>query len=133
MDLTLEHMGAYTATAPYNCPKSDKILKAGLRYIIDESEDAGRYTFGGVGLLAGIDHLGSEICASDPAKTYTQKIQERLQADANGIITSPLPSTSDQQDTSSMITWQRGHTLIFLAEYYLVTGDASVLPAIEAW
>ena len=40
-------------------------------------------------------------------------------------------ANSPDSDTAS--TWQRGHTLIFLAEYYLITNDAVVLPAIEAY
>lgn len=40
---------------------------------------------------------------------------------------------SDERDGTSMVTWQRGHTLVALAEYYLATGDTQTLPAIEAY
>lgn len=52
--LTLQTMGAYSATARYNCPKSAKILEEGLQYIMS-SESAGRYSFGTLSLLAGYD------------------------------------------------------------------------------
>jgi hypothetical protein len=39
--LTLQHLGAYSATAPYHCPKSARILQDGLQYVYDH-ETAGR-------------------------------------------------------------------------------------------
>ncbi|MGB1130018.1 MAG: DUF6288 domain-containing protein [Haloferula sp.] len=117
--LTLQTLGAYSATAPYSCPKSAAILQDGLQYVYDNESD-GRYSFGAITLLA------------NGNATYRAKAQTT----AHSLI--PSQSTmdqmmSDERDASSMITWQRGHTLVFLAEYYLATGDTQVLPAIEAY
>jgi len=115
--LVLQTMGAYTATAPYNCPKSTLILQQGLQYVYD-NETVGRYSFGGLALLATND-------AAYRAKAETE---------ARALIPSQATMDqmmSDERETGS--TWQRGHTLIFLTEYYLATGDAQVLPAIEAY
>mgnify|MGYP001812246784 CR=1 FL=1 len=117
--LTLQTLGAYSATAPYSCPKSAAILQDGLQYVYDNESD-GRYSFGAITLLA------------NGNATYRAKAQTTAQS------LSPSQSTmdqmmSDERDASSMITWQRGHTLVFLAEYYLATGDTQVLPAIEAY
>ena len=41
---------------------------------------------------------------------------------------------ADEPDLdTSLPAWDRGHKLLFLAEYYLATGDAQVLPAVEAY
>ncbi len=117
--VTLETMGAYSATAPYSCPKSAKILRDGLQYVYDNESD-GRYSFGAITLLA----------TNNP--TYRAKAQTTARA----LV--PSQSTmdqmmSDERDANSMVTWQRGHTLLFLAEYYLATGDSQVLPAVEAY
>jgi hypothetical protein len=117
--LTLQTMGAYSATAPYNCPKSTKILEDGLQYVYN-NESSGRYSFGAITLLA----------------TGNATYEAKAQTEARALI--PSQSTmdqmmSDERDASSMITWQRGHTLVFLTEYYLATNDAQVLPAIEAY
>lgn len=117
--ITLQNLGAYSATAPYNCPKSTAILQNGLAYVYN-NETSGRYSFGAITLLA------------DGNSTY----QAKAQTEARALI--PSQTTMDQMmsdapDTSSMITWQRGHTLVFLAEYYLATNDALVLPAIRAY
>ena len=69
------------------------------------------------------------LAADDPAHPDHAARRARLQAEAHALI--PIAATvaaqmmSDERDTAGMITWQRGHTLIFLAEYYLVTGDAA--------
>ncbi len=123
VELTLRTMGAYAATAPYNCPKSAQILEEGLEYIMT-SETAGRYSFGTIGLLAG----------NDPANPNNAARRARAQTEAHALIPTAAvreQMMSDVRDTAS--TWQRGHTLIVLAEYFLVTGDAQVLPAIEAY
>jgi len=117
--LTLQTMGAYSSTAPYNCPKSAKILEEGLQYVFD-NESAGRYSFGAMTLLA----------TNDPAFHAKAQIEARALIPSQATMDQMM---SDERDASSMITWQRGHTLIFLTEYYLVTGDAEILPAIEAY
>ncbi len=123
VQLTLQTMGAYSATAPYNCPKSTQILEKGLQYIM-AGETAGRYSLGTLSLLAG----------NDPANPNNAARQARAQAEARALIPTAAEYAqlvSNVRDTAS--TWQRGHTLIVLAEYYLQTGDALVLPAIEAY
>jgi hypothetical protein len=126
--VTLETMGAYSATAPYHCPKSALILERGLQAIM-AGENAGRYSFGTLALLAGNNN--------DPADPANQARMTRARDEARALALSFSDAQlqqmmADARDASSMITWQRGHTLIVLAEYYLATGDTLVLPAIEA-
>lgn len=119
VQITLRTMGAYTATAPYHCPKSTKILEEGAQDAFDH-EDAGRYSFGSLSLLA----------SGNPA--YAARV--RTEARALILTSSAMAQMmSDERDSTSMITWQRGHTLVFLAEYHLATGDTEVLPTIEAY
>jgi hypothetical protein len=108
--LTLQTMGAYSATAPYSCPKSALILQQGLQYVYD-NESAGAYSFGGITLLA------------NGNSTYEAKAQTI----ARNLIPSQNTMNqmmSDDRDDSGMIAWERGHVLIFLAEYYLATNDS---------
>ena len=124
--LTLQTLGAYSATAPYNCPKSAEILKRGLEAIMTGSgETAGRYSFGVLSLIA----------AQNTADPNNAARMARAQTEARALVPSAATMQqmmSDQRDATSMVTWERGHELIALAEYYLATGDAQVLPAIEA-
>jgi hypothetical protein len=119
VNITLSTMGAYSATAPYNCPKSSQILTKGAKSVFDD-ESSGRYSFGGLALLA----TGNSAYATrvrDEARARVPNATTRTQMMAN------------TRDATSMVTWERGHTLVFLAEYYLATGDANVLLGIEAY
>ena len=130
--LALQTMGTYSATAPYNCPKSALILQRGLNAIM-AGESAGRYSFGTMSLLAG----------HNPADPNNAARMARAQTEARALIPSAAQMQqmmADERDATSMITWQRGHTLVVLAEYYLLTRDDptlapdnTVLPAIEAY
>jgi hypothetical protein len=119
VQITLRTMGAYSATAPYNCPKSSLVLTEGAQWVFD-NETSGRYSFGALSLLA----TGNSAYATrvrNEARARVPKATTRAQM------------MSDSRDATSMVTWERGHTLVFLAEYYLATGDAEVLPGIEAY
>ena len=100
-------------------PKSALILQNGLDYIINNNENAGLYSFGTLTLLASGNPL------------YADRIRDQVYS----IIPSAAnlaKLNSDDLDSASNTTWPRGHNLIVLAEYYLATNDATVLPAIEA-
>ena len=125
VEITLQSMGAYSPSAPYHCPKSALILKQGLDAIM-AGESAGRYSFGTLSLLAG----------NNPSDPDNAARLARARTEARALIPDAATRTqmmSDERDGTSMVTWQRGHTLVMLAEYYLVTGDAQILPAIEAY
>jgi hypothetical protein len=103
--LTLQTMGAYSATAPYNCPKSSLILQQGLAAIM-AGETSGRYSFGTLSLLA----------ANNPSDPNNAARITGARNEARALI--PNAATiqqmmSDQRDTGS--PWQRGHTLGRLA------------------
>jgi hypothetical protein len=87
----------------------------------------GRYSFGTLSLLA----------ANNPDDPDNAARMTRARNEARALVPirrRPAQMMSDERDATSMITWQRGHTLIVLAEYFLLTGDTEeVLPAIEAY
>lgn len=122
--IILETLGAYTATAPYHCSKSALILENGLAHRA-ANEGAGRFGFGTLALLAGND-------PSNPANAARQTL---AQTEAHALIETQAKIDfwkSGQIDTDSKITWDLGHRLTVLAEYYLQTSDPLVLPTIEA-
>ena len=62
--------------------------------------------------------------ANNPANPDNAARMARAQTEARALIPSAATMAqlmSDARDATSMVTWQRGHTLIVLAEYYLVT------------
>ncbi len=122
--LTLQTMGAYSATAPYNCPKSALILGNGLDYVM-ANQDSGYLKIGLLALLA----------ANNPADPDNAARLARAQLEARSIMPTPAQINdmlANKISTDSKIGWTTGHRLIILCEYYLATGDAQVLPGIEA-
>ena len=115
VDLPLKVMGSYRDTAPYDCPKSMRILEAGCRYIAAKKE-FGRFSIGALALLA----------SGKPE--YQALVRE--------AVSNATPSEADMlkmQSEEGMRCWGYGYTSIFLSEYYLATGDKAVLPAIRAY
>ena len=122
--LTLRSMGAYSATAPYNCPKSEKILEEGMDYYYT-SESSGRYRMGALSLLAAQDDFFPDRAlylqeAENEARALSKNASE-LEALRNYTASTGYPTP-----------WGRAHELILLGEYYLITGDTQVFPTIEA-
>ena len=126
VDIPLQHLGAYASTAPYNCNKSAQILSQGLQHLYDNriqhinNRSNWRVTFNAITMLLSSD----------------QEHQNKLRQIVRALVpneTTRRRMMSDERDATRMVTWERGYTLVLLAEYYLATGDEYVLPGIEAY
>ena len=112
--LKLPVLGTYSATAPYDCPKSRRVLELGLKALATRMADPeyGRKhdpiprSMNALALLAG----------GDPAHLpLVQKEAEWAAA----------------FKADSMQTWYYGYVTMFLAEYVLATGDQTVMPGLK--
>ncbi len=123
VNIPITIMGDYTATAPYSCPKSALILaNARNRLVSDMLADA---NFPGGGWSGAVDALAL-LGGVQPGDANYTAVQTRLQTFARaqaaaGPVDNGLP------------IWDWGYMGIFLAEYYLSTGDAVVLPGISQY
>lgn len=105
-------LGSYSATAPYRCPKSTRILEQGCKAIAARMEktparqDPIPRSLNALALLA----------SGDSQYLPLVKKEARWAADF----------TSD-----SMQTWHYGYVMMLLSEYILATGDQSVLPGLK--
>jgi hypothetical protein len=118
VSITLEYMGgSYTATAPYNCPKSAAILEKGVNYIMSSEPGSGYGGFGANVLMA----------VNNPSNPNNAARQARAQTEARALN---LTQAQIDDMTSGDLTraigkpWSTGPSLITQAEYYLQTGDA---------
>ena len=115
--LSLAVMGAYSATAPYTCPKSALILENACKYLethpIFNAGTEGNAVVGLALLAAGRTQDLPKVQA------YARKVAAKV-----GKLTVPL---------NQMCAWPWGYNNTFLSEYYLVTGDKEVLPAIREY
>jgi hypothetical protein len=114
VELMLPVLGSFSPTAPYDCPKSQRILVQGLESLAEsmsqpdyaQSVDAIPRSLNALALLAGGDaqHLDLVERESQWATNFT---------------------------TRDFRTWYYGYVMIFLSEYITATGDDSVLPGLR--
>lgn len=110
--LRLPVLGSYSETAPYNCPKSKRILELGCIALSERMSDS-RYrrnpmerSLNALALLA----------SGDPQYLPLVKREAQWAADF---------------ETRSFATWHYGYALMLMAEYVMHTGDQSIMPGLE--
>jgi hypothetical protein len=121
--LQLKALGTYSKTAPFNCPKTDAIITQAAEYLVKSGKAAhGQLVNGLMGLLATgeqkyIDVVAKAIKSARWAKPNMDDLMAVIEGDKD----------------MGYVGWYWGYQLITLSEYYLLTGDKSVLPAIKAY
>lgn len=122
--LQLPKLGAYSPTAPYNCTKTDRIIEQTAARLLTEKGLGSTPTRSGLlGLMATgkkehLDAVAAIIRSSDILKVDPKEVDTYLKTGQPN-----LGSTG----------WTWGYNLIALGEYYLLTKDETVLPAIRTY
>jgi hypothetical protein len=110
VDLKLTVLGAYSAKAPYDCPKSKAIFEQGIRLIAEKG-------FANADIP---DHFNAlALLASGDAK-YHPVLAEYAKKAAAAV------------ENKNVWNWYIAWANLFLAEYTLATGDKSALPYLKA-
>ena len=111
----------FNDTAPYNCPKTDALIKEAADYIVAKKARSpyGRLNVGLLGLLA----TGED--------EYIQVVRDHL----HNAEWAKAPKDPDVLvgNTGMYTSWHWGYKALVLTEYYLLTGDKYVLPAIRMY
>jgi hypothetical protein len=109
--LKLKVMGSYSATSPYNCSKATRILEVACRVLEKEKMEG---VFGPI--------TGLALMATGNPK-YLPKVREYARSLQPGDLSKKF----------GMVCWDWGYKNVFLCEYYLLTKDKAVLPAIKTY
>lgn len=123
-ELQLKAFGDFSPTAPYGCPKTKALVTAiADRMIGDEKGMQGdRLGIGWLGLMAtGEKPYIDYVKANLPKQDWANPDREACMA----VITGGKDM--------GYVGWYWGYALVTLSEYHLLTGDKSVLPAIETY
>lgn len=112
--LPLRVMGTYSPTAPCDCPKSKSILDDACKVL--EREPLRPDIWGAINGLA--------LMATGKSE-YLPRVRE--------LARTMAPSPFRLPQGRSLETWDFAYRTLFLCEYYLLTGDREVLPAIHAY
>ncbi len=108
VEIKLAVMGDYSNTVPYNCPKSKKIFELGCRAIAKK----------GLGRVSIPNSLNALALLASGKAEYRPMLAEYAKLVAKLRLV-------------SMATWHYGYANMFLAEYYMATGDKSILPGLK--
>jgi len=124
VSIRLQPLGAYSATSPYNCPKSELILSNACNIISKELLPDGPENS-----YPGPPVLGLALMASGDAKylPMVRNYARSIGPASLSLIGSPGESAQKAD------TWGWGYNGVFLDEYYLRTGDTNVLHAINEY
>jgi HEAT repeat protein len=106
--LKLKVMGTYSDTAPYNCPKSRRIMENALKHLAGREKKA-RFSLEILAFLA----------SGKPE--YIKIAKDRIHAAKWAAPDANIGHSA----------WNAGYLGIVLCEYYLATGDKYVLPVIR--
>lgn len=110
--IKLPVLGSYSATAPYDCPKSRRILEQGCKAL---AEKVAKSTHPEDPIVRSLNALALQA-SGDPA--YFPLVKK--EAEWAAAYTS-----------RSMQTWHYGYVMLLLSEYVLATGDQSVMPGLH--
>jgi hypothetical protein len=107
-------LGTFSATAPFDCPKSKRILEQGLKALaamVAEPDYAQKTD----GIPRSLNALAL-LAGGDPAHLPLVKREAQWAAEFS---------------EDSMQTWYYGYVMMLLAEYTTATGDQSMLPGLR--
>jgi len=117
-EIILPVLGDYSKTAPFDCPKTDRIISMTAERLVkslDSKNAGGRLKVDLLALMA------------TGEKKY-------IDAVAKVIKNSPWAKLDGKPQKNHLFcTWNWGYWATTLAEYYLLTGDKSVLPSIKSY
>lgn len=122
VELQLEVMGAYSATTPYYCPKTVKIIKKAEQWSMDRYRPESGLASSPDGFLH--TDLLFLLATGDPevqglVRRSVYEIMEQME---------PLQPADPMRRVSN---WNTGYTAMLLGEYYHATGDRNVLPYLK--
>jgi len=108
--LKMRVLGTYSDTAPYNCPKSAKILEEACAALHKETD------------------MWQEVNGLAMLATGDPRFMPQIKAIAQEV---GPPTLKYDMPKIGMGVWRMGYLGIFLSEYYLQTGDTSVEHALN--
>lgn len=112
IDIKLPILGSYSATAPYNCPKSKRILEEGCRSLADRISDL---NYKPRAITRSLNALAL-LASGDP--DYIPLIRKEAH-------------WAKDYTTNGYKTWHYGYVIMLLSEYIMATGDQSVMPGLK--
>jgi len=114
VEVTLEIMGEFSSTAPYDCAKTEKIIKDLEQWVLDQGAGAGFLNTDALFMLA----------------TGNPELQGYVRRIVYGFLDKKIQE-GPLDGTKAGKSWQNSAEAILLGEYFMATGDRTVLPHLK--
>ncbi len=114
--LQLPVLGSYSATAPYDCPKSNRILERGCMALAVRIADPTYSNSPNQNPITRALNALALLASGNP--TYLPLVKQEAQWAAN-------------YSSDSFQTWYYGYVMMLLSEYVMATGDQAVMPGLR--
>ncbi len=125
--IEIQKLGAFAPSAPYDCPKTDKIITQAAEHMLQLKRLSSATRIECLGLLATgekkyIDAVGASLRAEFGTMTFdgiTLQTRKREEFKKSG------------KGSPEVGAWDTAYATIALAEYYYLTKDQAVFPALK--
>jgi len=114
VDITLKVMGTYSSTAPFDCPKTEKIIADLEEWLVAHG--------GGAGFL----NTEALFLLGDGNPKYQGLVRRAIYA-----TMAKIDPTKPIEPTKAGKSWYNSADAFLLGEYYHATGDSNVLPYLK--
>jgi len=142
IELTLPVMGNYSDTMPYDCAKTDKIIKQTCDYLLTKPlsnhsklNGSGNYREDFIGYINALGLMATgrkDVMPKVREFAYGLCIPNENIPVKNPELCSP-GSIQSLEKHRSLVVWDWAYRTMFLCEYYLMTKDTKVLPTIREY
>lgn len=117
--LQIEPIGRFSPTWPFDCARSDRLMNELCDFLAAEYERAGRFE------NRVHTHSAAVLALMASGNQKYDRLIQHIMADYGSRRYDPI-------DGTGFPAWGWGHDGIVMGEYYLLTRDRSLLPAIES-
>jgi hypothetical protein len=114
VEITLDVKGTYSPTAPYDCPKTERLISDLEKWVVKNGAKAGFLNYDAVFMLG---------TGNPELQGYVRRIVYR-------ILEGRDPNKPVDWSTAGK-SWYNSAEAFLLGEYYLATGDRTVLPYLK--
>lgn len=121
VNLQLNVLGSYSATAPYRSPKTEALIAQTAERLVKAK---------GEGNKLHVDLLGLLATGEQKYINYVRDVIHKSEWAKPDIA---LMDIVEGKRDGGYVGWYWGYNLLLLSEYHLLTGDEYVLPAIKAY
>ena len=114
VELKLSALGSYSATAPYDCPKSKRIFEQGCQALAKRMAEPG--------YLRNLNPIPRSLNALAMLASGTPEYLPLVRQEARWAA---------DFSADGFATWYYGYVMTLVAEYVMATGDNSVMPGLK--